>query len=211
METKIVYFEKPGEENTDEVLALAKQRAGELGIKAIVVASTSGNTAVKAVDVFKGLKVVAVTHCFGSREPNTLEFTGENREIVESKGGRILTTTHGFGGIGQALQSGRMTPPPPGAALPPLGGMPPGGMPPARTNTIGEIVTSTLGVFGRGIKVACEITAMAADAGLVRTDEDIISIGGTHSGADTAIVVQPSNAHRFFELRVKEIICKPRL
>jgi len=209
METKIVYFEKSGEENTDEVLALAKQRARELGIKTILVASTSGNTAVKAVDVFKGLKVVAVTHCFGAREPNTLEFTGENRKIVESKGGKILIATHGFGGINQALQSGRM--PPPGATPPPPGGMPPGGMPPARTNTIGEIVTSTLGVFGRGIKVACEITTMAADAGLVRTDEDIISIGGTHSGADTAIVVQPSNAHRFFELKVKEIICKPRL
>jgi len=208
METKIVYFEKPGEENTDEVLALAKQRAKELGIKKIVVASTSGSTAVKAVDVFRGLKVVAVTHCFGAREPNTLEFTKENRKIVESKGGKILTTTHGFGGISQALQSGRM--PPPGASPQPPAGMPPGGMPPARSS-VGDIIASTLGVFGRGMKVACEIALMAADAGLVRTDEEIISIGGTHSGADTAIVVQPSNAHRFFELKVKEIICKPRL
>ncbi len=198
MEAKIVYFEEPGEENTDEVLALVKQRAGELGIKTIVVASTSGNTAVKAVDVFKGLKVVAVTHCFGGREPNTLELTEENRKTFESKGGRILTTTHGFGGISQALQSGRMPPPLPGG-------------PPARSNTIGEIVASTLGVFSRGTKVACEITIMAADAGLVRTDEEVIAIGGTHAGADTAIVVQPSNANRFFELQVKEIICKPRL
>ena len=61
------------------------------------------------------------------------------------------------------------------------------------------------------MKVACEITIMAADAGLVRTDEEVIAIAGTHSGADTAIVVQPSNANRFFNLRVKEIICKPRL
>lgn len=28
--------------------------------------------------------------------------------------------------------------------------------------------------FGQGTKVACEITLMAADAGLVRTDEDIV-------------------------------------
>jgi hypothetical protein len=209
VETKIVYFEKPGEENTDEVLALAKRRARELGIKAIVVASTSGNTAVKAVDVFKGLKVVVVTHAFGARGANALEVTDENRKTIESKGGRILTTTHGFGGINQALQSGMM-PPPPGGSPPPGGGPPPGG-PPPRGNTIGEIVASTLGIFSRGMKVACEITIMAADAGLVRTDEEVIAIGGTHSGADTAIVVQPSNAHRFFELKVKEIICKPRL
>ena len=202
MEAKIVYFEKSGEENTDEVLALVKQRAGELGIKTIVVASTSGNTAVKAVDVFKGLKVVAVTHSFGAREPNTLELTEENRQTFESKGGKILTTAHGFGGISQALQARRMPPP--------SGGGPPPGGPPARSNTIGEIAASTLGVFSRGTKVACEIIIMAADAGLIRTDEEVIAIGGTHAGADTAIVVQPSNANRFFELQVKEIICKPR-
>lgn len=31
------------------------------------------------------------------------------------------------------------------------------------------------------------------------------------AGADVAIVVQPANANRFFDLKVKEIICKPRL
>jgi hypothetical protein len=204
METKVVYFEKPGENNTEETLALAAQRARERGIRTIVVASTSGSTAAKAVKVFEGLNVVMVTHCFGAREPNTLEVTEGNRKTVESKGGRILTTTHGFGGISQALQSARMPAPAGGA-------QPSGGMPPARQDTIGEITASTLGIFGRGMKVACEITVMASDAGLVRTDEEVISIAGTHAGADTAIVVQPSNAHRFFELKVKEIICKPRL
>jgi hypothetical protein len=61
------------------------------------------------------------------------------------------------------------------------------------------------------MKVACEIAAMAADAGLVRTDEEIIAIGGTGRGADTAVVIQPEYTHRFFNLKVKEIICKPRL
>jgi len=221
MEVKIVYFEKEGEENTDVVLALAKKRAGELGIKNIVVASTKGNTAVKAVNVFSGFNVVAVTHVFGGREPNTAEFLEENRKLVESKGGKILTTAHAFGGINQALQStGRM--PPPGAGLQPAGGTPQsqragapgggppaGGVPPARSGT-GDIIASTLGIFGRGMKVACEISAMAADAGLVRCDEDIIAIAGTHAGADVAVVLQPANAHRFFDTRIKEIICKPR-
>jgi hypothetical protein len=50
---------------------------------------------------------------------------------------------------------------------------------------------------------------MAADAGVVRTDEDVVSIGGTGQGADTAIVLAPVHTHNFFDLKVKEILCKP--
>jgi hypothetical protein len=191
MELKTVYFEKPGgEENTKQTLALAKARADALGIKTVVIASTVGGTAVKAVDVFKGYKVVVVTHTSGFREANTQEFTGENRKAVEKKGGIILTTTHAMGGIHRALSN--TIPPPPSSA-------------------IGDVVANTLRMFGQGMKVACEIAAMAADAGLVRTDEEIVSIGGTGRGADTALVLQADYVHRFFNLKVKEIICKPRL
>ena len=192
MERKTVYFEKPGgEENTTKTLALAKDRANELGIKTVVVASTVGDTAVKAMDVFQGFKVIIVTHVTGMRGPDTQEFTGENRKIVEKKGGIIVTAAHAFGAIHRSL----------GAT----------GGPPVPTSAIGDIIAMTLRTFGQGMKVVCEIAAMAADAGAVRTDEEIVSIGGTGRGADTAIVLQPSNTHRFFNLRVKEIICKPRL
>jgi hypothetical protein len=191
MELKTVYFEKPGgAENTDKTLALAKARAKELGIKTIVVASTVGGTALKAVNAFKGYKVIVVTHVTGMREPNTQEFTEENRKIVASKCGIILTAAHALGGIHRALSNI---------------------MPPSPSSAIGDIVAMTLRMFGQGMKVACEIATMAADAGLVRTDEEIISIGGTGRGADTALVVQPEYTHRFFNLKVKEIICKPRL
>jgi hypothetical protein len=188
----ITYFEKPGgDENTEKTLALAKRRAEELGIKTIVVASTTGSTAVKAINAFEGYKVVVVSHVTGMREPDTQEFTGDNRRIVEQKGGIMVTASHAFGSIHRAL---RVT-----------------GAPPAPTSAIGDIIAMTYRTFGQGMKVACEIAAMAADAGQVRTDEEIISIGGTGRGADTAVVVQPSYTHRFFNLRVKEIICKPRL
>ncbi len=192
MELKTVYFEKPGGvENTEMTLALAKERAKELGIKTIVVASTVGDTAVKAVNAFKGYKVIAVTHVTGIREPNTQEFTEENRNIIEKKGGIIVTAAHTFGSIHRAL----------GATSAPS----------APTGAIGDIIAMTLRTFGQGMKVACEIAAMAADAGLVRTDEEIIAIGGTGRGADTAVVLHPSYTHLFFNLKVKEIICKPRL
>ena len=195
MEQKIVYFDKPGKENTDAVLRLANQRAKELGIKKILVASTVGDTAVKAVEVFQGLRVIIVTHAAGFKDPNTQEFTEANKKIVEGKGGILLTTTHALGGLGRAMNQ---------VTLPQAG----------QTGAAVDIVAQTLRVLGHGMKVVCEIAAMAADAGLVRTDEEVIAVAGTGAegrGADTAVVLQPANAHKFFETRVKEILCKPRL
>ena len=77
------------------------------------------------------------------------------------------------------------------------------------TYIIGDILANTLRIFGQGMKVVCEVAAMAADAGLVRTDEDIIVIAGTSRGADTAVVLRAANSQNFFALRVKEVLCKP--
>ncbi len=185
MELKTTYFENPGVENTEEVLRITKQRAKELGIKTIVVASTVGDTAVKATKAFSGSKIIAVSHFTGMREPNTQEFTEENKKIVESKGGVVLTTTHLFSGLSAATRKKY------------------------NTYIIGSIIADTLRIFGQGMKVVCEIAVMAADSGLVRTDEDVIAIGGTGRGADTAVVLRPVNSGDFFDLKVKEILCKP--
>jgi len=186
MEVNIVYFEKPGSQNTDEVLRIARKRAEELGIKTILVASTKGNTALKAIEMFKEFRVIAVSHSTGLDAPDSQEFSEETRRLVESKGGTVLTTTHAFGGISRAMRK--------------------------RFNTyvIGDIIASTLRIFGEGIKVTCEIAMMAADGGLVRTNEDVIAIAGTDYGADTAIVLKPVPTHQFFDLKVREILCKPR-
>jgi len=196
MELKTTYFENPGKENTEEVLRIARQRAEELGIKTVLLASTTGETAVKAVDALQGLRVIVVTHSAGFKEPNTQEFTEENKKIVQNKGGIVLTTTHAFGGLSRAMRQSSIPEAP-------------------TTYIVGDIVATTLRVFGQGMKVVCEIAAMAADSGLVRTDEDVIAIAGTGAGtgrrgADTAVVLKPAPAHLFFELEVKEILCKPR-
>jgi hypothetical protein len=177
-----------------------------LGIKTVVVASSRGATAIKALEVFEGMNVVIVGHEYGHIAPNTTDFLEENRRIIETKGGKILAGIHGFGGIDNAFRSR------PAAFTPPTGGPPPGPLQgiPAPMPVPGEIVARTLGLFCRGMKVATEITIMAADAGMVRTDEEVIAIAGSSRGADTAIVIQPANASRFFELRIREIICKSR-
>jgi len=182
-ETKeIVYFTNSGSENTEEVLRIANRRAKELNIKTVVVASNSGETAIKATEICEGIRVIAVSHVTGFREPNVQQFTEENKQKVESKGGALLTTGHAFSGL-NARRSG--------GALPE------------------DWIANTLRIFGAGTKVACEISVMAADAGLIRTDEDVIAIGGSHGGADTALLIKPANSMSPFELRVKEILCKP--
>jgi hypothetical protein len=48
------------------------------------------------------------------------------------------------------------------------------------------------------------------DAGLLKLGEEIISMGGTARGADTAVTLKPVHVKDFFSLRIKEILCKPR-
>ena len=185
-EIQSVYFPESGSANTETTLRIAKRRAEELGIKTIVIASTSGETGVKAVKAFSNYKVVVVTHTAGFQAPDAQELTPQNRAKISEKGGIILTATHAFGGVGRAVRRK------------------------LNTYQVDEIIAHTLRVFGQGTKVACEIALMAADAGLIRTDEEVISIAGTASGADTALVVKPAHTHDFFELKVREVLCKPR-
>jgi len=182
-EEKSVYFLEKGPVCTDKMLETAKEVAEKRGIKSIVVASTRGATGVKVSEIFKGYNVVVVTHSTGFHEPNTQELTEENKDKIIANGAKTLTTTHAMGGIGRAVRRK------------------------FDTVQLDEIIANTLRVFGEGMKVAIEIVLMAADSGLIRTDEDVISIGKY----DTAIIVRPANTQNFFDLKVKEILCKPLL
>ena len=177
---EITYFETSGIENTDRTLRIAEGCAKENGIRSIVVASTRGYTAEKAAEVFEGCNLVIVTHVSSFREPNSQEFSADLRARLETKGAKVLTAAHAFSGVNRLTDG-----------------------------SIGEIITKTLRMFCEGFKVAVEIAAMAADAGLIRTDEDIVSIAGTGKGADTALVIRPAISKKLFDLRVKKILAKP--
>jgi hypothetical protein len=179
------YFTQLGPANTARTLELARARAEALGIHKILVATTGGSTAVQAARALRGLEVIVVTHSTGFRGPDTQELTDENRRTIEAAGATILTCQHAFGGVGRAIRKK-------------LG-----------TYEVDEIIAYTLRTFCEGIKVAAEICLMAADAGLVRTDEPVIAIAGTGRGADTAAILKPANAQTFFDLRFLEIICMP--
>ncbi len=181
----VVYFDRPGPENTEETLRLARARADALNLRHVLVATTSGATGVRAAEAFRGLHVVAVTHSAGFKEPNTQELLEEHRAAMVAAGVDILTCQHALGGVNRAVRRK------------------------LDTYQLDEIVAYALRVLGQGTKVACEIAMMAADAGRVPTGEPVLAIAGSGSGADTAVVLLPANAQDFFDLRVQEYICKP--
>ena len=186
IESKTVYFDKKGPVNTDETLQQAKTRATALGIKDIVVASSTGATGAKAAEIFEGFNLVVVAGAVGFQEPNKSRLRQENRKVIEGSGGKVLFAGHAFGMLGRAVnkQFGAIQ--------------------------IDELIANVLRLFCAGVKVGCEISCMAVDAGLLRAGDEAIAIGGSGGGADTAIVLKPTNTHTFFETRVLEIICKPR-
>lgn len=182
-----VYFKKTGPENTRRTLEIAAKRADELGINNIIVATTSGETGLLAAGLFKSKNLVIVTHSTGFVKPDYQELLPEFRKKIEEAGARILTCQHAFGGVGRAVRKK-------------LG-----------TYELEEIVAYTLRIFGEGTKVAVELALMAADAGLISTQEPCISIGGTGRGADTAVLMRAAHAQNFFDLRVMEVLAKPRM
>ena len=186
IETKAVYFDKKGPANTDETLQLARARADALNIKDIVVASGTGVTGAKAAGVFSACNLIVVAGAAGYREPNKTRIRKENRSVIEGSGGRVLFSGHAFGMLGRAVNRK-------------FGAI-----------QIDELVAHVLRLFCQGVKVGCEISCMATDAGLIKAGVEAIANGGSGGGADTAIVLRPSNTHTFFDTRILEIICKPR-
>lgn len=177
-------FEKRGPKNTDKTVEVAVAKAKELGIKHVVVASNSGETAQKLLG--QDLNVVCVTHHVGFKEPGQDEMDKSMREQLSQQGVQVLTATHLMAGLDRAVRFKFS------------------GLYPA------ELIASTLRIFGQGIKVCVEITGMALDAGMIPYGEEIIAIGGTGKGADAAVVITPAHSNAFFDNRIREIICMPR-
>jgi hypothetical protein len=186
MQSEITYFDSPGPENTDQLLDLAWRRADELDIRDVLVATSSGRTGALASKIFKGHNLVVVSHHTGFRSPGAQELQEEFREEILTNGARMLTASHALSGVERAIRKQL------GSILPL------------------EIMAHTLRTFGQGMKVCVEITIMATDAGLIPIDSDVLAIGGTGKGADTAAIIKPAHSNNFFDLTVREIVAKPR-
>ncbi|MDK2796039.1 MAG: uncharacterized protein PWQ58_1238 [Archaeoglobaceae archaeon] len=186
-EKKIWYFEKPGVENTEATLKLAFERAKELGIKYVVLASSYGETAKKALKYLSGdMKLVVVTYHTGFMEEGKNTMDPETEEFLRKNGAVIVRQSHVLSGIERSITRK-------------FGGI-------SRVEVIAETLRA---LFGHGLKVCVEIAVMAADSGAIPITE-VVAIGGKTRGADTAVVIRPAHMNNFFDAQIKEIICMPR-
>jgi hypothetical protein len=189
------YFHYRGEVNTRKALELARERALELGIGKIVVASETGRSALKALEVWEGAKIslIVVTH-YPGRTPGPKgdipigitrpEYIHVKR-FLEKHGALVVQGTRPFGGIGRSV----------------------GWNAPVPTT----FVDKALELFSAGTKIAIEAALMATDAGALDPGQESITLAGTYKGLDTALVVRTSYSGSFFsKFEVLEVVSKPR-
>jgi hypothetical protein len=189
LEGKILYFDKPGNENQSKLIEFARIRAAELGVNNVVVATTHGGTAIAVKNSFDtpDLNLVAVSIAEGFSMREDWIMTKEERKRLSEMGIQVLTAGHALGdGVASAFAEK-------------YGGKP-----------IEEVVRDAFYRFSQGMKVCVEIVLMAADSGLIPMDKEIMAIGGTDNGADTCIIVKPAYPRTFFDLEIREILAKPR-
>jgi len=181
IEEKIVYFDEPGVDNTDNTLELVAERAEARGIQNIILASTRGDTAKLASELWAGTKkkLVVIPHQYGFGAEGVQRFPKELVTELEKQGhlvhfGTMLFHTDTFYGMN--------TP---------------------------KLMATLLRTLCQGMKVAVEIILMAADGGIISEGEKVIAVTGTGRGADTAVVAIAATSSHLINLHITEIICKP--
>jgi hypothetical protein len=184
-EKRTTYFRTTGTQNTKSLLSIVKEYVDKEEIENIIVATNTGETGAEVAKAFKGKNAVVITHCYGFQQPGKFELKDEFKKEILANGAKILTTTHALSSAERAIRKKFGT-------LEPL-----------------ELIANTLRLMGEGTKVCVEITLMAADAGLIPCDKDVVAVAGTGKGADTALRIKPANAARLFDLRIREVIAKP--
>ena len=182
----MVYFDSKGSDNTEKTLQIARDEALKRGVTHIVVASTRGNTGLQAAQLMQntGIKLVVVGHSTGHIEVGQQLFDMELKKQVENLGVPVHLGTDLLTGFPSAMR---------------------------KRNRFSEetMIADTLRMFGQGVKVCVEIVAMASDANLLPV-ADVIAVAGTGRGSDTCILVGANGTHQFFDIKVREILAKPR-
>ena len=187
VERTIFYFDEKGPVNTEKTLQIALNHAKAAGIGTIVLASSSGDTALKLHETAQNsVKIVSVTYNAGSRFKEAVGQFNQNRDTLEQKGILIVRGHHTLSGGEKAFSAKYNT------TLLPL-----------------NIVADTLRMFSQGVKVCVEIVIMAAEHGFVTPEEEVVVVGGSGHGADTALVMKPVFAEDMFKARIKALLCMP--
>ncbi|MFW6122770.1 MAG: hypothetical protein ACOC6L_00865, partial [Thermodesulfobacteriota bacterium] len=177
-----------GTKNTQACIELLDKAAAE-GFQHIVMASTTGDSAVQAARRLSGkdLNLVVVGHSVGFKGPNIDEFLFEHFEEITRLGGKVLKTTILTHSLETSLADQFK------GSAPTL------------------LIANTLRRLGQGMKVCCEIVMEAVDAGLIPEEAEVVATAGTARGWDTVAVLKSAASKRFLKLSVLEIWAKPRV
>lgn len=194
MERRVVYFPEFGEQNTSAVIDCVGRRLAGGHLSTVVVATSTGKTAVAFAEALRqrpGVRLIAV----GNPPGSTYErITPENRQKLTALGATIVD----YAPYGCAALQGD-----------------------AHKNMYGalDLLVVVADVWrmmgGQGLKVAMEIGLMATNVGVLAPGETVIAVGGTASGADTAIVMKTALSIDIFAAEPErrpdllEFLCTP--
>ena len=193
----IYYFDVCGQINTEKTLKLAIQRAHELNTNKLVVASETGLSALKAVDMLRDseINLIVVTSAAGTKIENTiigdLRIGIPDKKIwnqLEKSGAKIVRATDPLWNIGAALEHR--------------------GVP-----TLATLIRMCLKMISSGTAVCVTAVLMATDNGVLTEGEEVVTVAGSWIGLDTALVVQATNSVNLLRtgaMQIREVVCKPR-
>ena len=190
---EVYYFQEPGEQNTDFVIEAVKKYIEKNGRKDIVVASTSGKTALKFANAIRNTRIICVSESAYRKEWG-YEYPCINPKIKEEleKMGVIVIDRTPYILHGSVYELSNYNFPTPET-----------------------IFKDTLYAFGQGMKVAVEVVIIAVEHGILEPFKDVIGVGGSGRGADTAIVLRSTYSGTVFSkdkekrLEIREIIAMP--
>ena len=186
-ESTVHYFDEKGPINTEKTLEIALACCRDRGISKIVIASSSGETALKLHQkAGSAVEIIAVTYGAGSRFTSEVERFKENEEALAGKGIRFVRGLLALSGVERSFEGKYKS------GFLPL-----------------NIVADTLRMFSQGVKVCVEIAVMAAEHGFISPAEDVVVVAGSGHGADTALVMRPAFATNLFETKIRALLCMP--
>lgn len=211
-------FECPGPVNTDETINILKEAKQELEF--LVVASVTGDSAVKVAERIKNRKIICVTCPQGMFwEVNAMnadlfekipELKARREEWIKKRLDRVpLSITEEnkvkLKQLGIEVVRGTI----------PLFGPSFSMRLHLRKTTSLDIVAKTLELISPGTLVCMEAVLMATDAGIIPEGELVYGCAGTEMGLDTAWIVKSAASANMFHptkgFRFVELLAKPAL
>jgi len=180
-----IYFDEPGDANTEQCLNIAMSEVEKNGYMYIIVASKTGRTGGIFANGFKGIdaNLMIISSADGG-EP--VKIHPMRRQMILNRGATLFNAPSLSFSLDQAFGQEYMESNP------------------------SFVVRQTLSTFGEGIRACCECVMAATDGGLVSEGMEVVAVAGTGSGADTVAIIRAASSKRFRELRVREILAWPR-